>query len=159
VSDTPVIGSDWFPTVCEIAKTSLPTDRLIDGGSLLPLSQPVQYFDQLPQYRLLIVDKLFLHVPLLRNQFGVDWPSLYFHRKRFFAQQDIERKASHSLLLKLDRAVRFRRVAARLQLAAVELKVGSRRKPVKEVRKQLIAPPVPITLLCLILRAAFDRKA
>ena len=36
-SDTPVIGSDLFVTVCEAAKIPLPTDRVIDGGSLLPL--------------------------------------------------------------------------------------------------------------------------
>ncbi len=36
-SDTPVIGSDLFVTVCEAAKIPLPKDRVIDGGSLLPL--------------------------------------------------------------------------------------------------------------------------
>lgn len=36
-SDVPVIGSDLFATVCEIAKIPIPTDRVIDGGSLLPL--------------------------------------------------------------------------------------------------------------------------
>ena len=44
ISDTPVIGSDWFPTTCAIALTKLPDDRVIDGGSLLPLltsGQPV----------------------------------------------------------------------------------------------------------------------
>jgi arylsulfatase A len=44
VNDTPVIGSDWFPTVCEITNTKMPSDRVIDGGSLLPLltkSEPV----------------------------------------------------------------------------------------------------------------------
>ena len=44
-SDTPVIGSDFFPTVCSILDIPLPTDRTIDGSSLLPLlleSRPVQ---------------------------------------------------------------------------------------------------------------------
>lgn len=36
-SDTPVIGSDLFATVCELAQIPLPADRVIDGGSLLPL--------------------------------------------------------------------------------------------------------------------------
>lgn len=36
-SDVPVIGSDLFVTVCEIAKVPVPADRVLDGGSLLPL--------------------------------------------------------------------------------------------------------------------------
>lgn len=36
-SDTPVVGSDLFPTVLEIAGVKKPADRVIDGGSLLPL--------------------------------------------------------------------------------------------------------------------------
>ncbi len=36
-SDTPVIGSDLFATVCELAKIPVPADRVIDGGTLLPL--------------------------------------------------------------------------------------------------------------------------
>ncbi len=36
-SDVPVIGSDLFPTVLAIAGASLPADRVIDGGNLLPL--------------------------------------------------------------------------------------------------------------------------
>ncbi|MFM1802488.1 MAG: Arylsulfatase, partial [Planctomycetota bacterium] len=34
---TPVIGSDLFVTACEIAGVPVPQDRVIDGGSLLPL--------------------------------------------------------------------------------------------------------------------------
>ncbi|MDB5386097.1 MAG: N-acetylgalactosamine 6-sulfate sulfatase [Planctomycetaceae bacterium] len=34
---TPVIGSDLFATICEATKTPLPTDRVLDGGSLVPL--------------------------------------------------------------------------------------------------------------------------
>jgi arylsulfatase A len=43
-SDTPVIGSDVFPTICQIVGAPLPTDRTIDGASLLPLFQgkPIQ---------------------------------------------------------------------------------------------------------------------
>lgn len=37
VSDTPVIGSDIFPTICETLNIPLPNDRTIDGTSLLPL--------------------------------------------------------------------------------------------------------------------------
>lgn len=44
VSDTPVIGSDIFPTICETLGIPLPDDRTIDGTSLLPLfdGQPLQ---------------------------------------------------------------------------------------------------------------------
>jgi hypothetical protein len=44
VSDTPVIGSDIFPTICETLGIPLPHDRTIDGTSLLPLfaGQPLQ---------------------------------------------------------------------------------------------------------------------
>ena len=37
VSDTPVIGSDVFPTICNVVGIPLPDDRTIDGTSLLPL--------------------------------------------------------------------------------------------------------------------------
>lgn len=36
-SDAPVIGSDIFTTVCDVVGIPLPTDRTIDGASLLPL--------------------------------------------------------------------------------------------------------------------------
>lgn len=36
ISDTPVIGSDVFSTILEITGISLPTDRTIDGVSMLP---------------------------------------------------------------------------------------------------------------------------
>ncbi len=36
-SDTPVIGSDIFTTICDIVGAPLPADRTIDGASLLPL--------------------------------------------------------------------------------------------------------------------------
>ena len=36
-SDTPVIGSDIFATVCDIINAPLPSDRTIDGASILPL--------------------------------------------------------------------------------------------------------------------------
>lgn len=34
-NDTPIIGSDVFATICDIAKIPIPSDRVIDGGSLL----------------------------------------------------------------------------------------------------------------------------
>lgn len=37
VNDSPVIGSDLFVTTCEIAGVETPKDRILDGGSLLPL--------------------------------------------------------------------------------------------------------------------------
>jgi arylsulfatase A len=36
VSDVPVIGSDIFATVCEVAGIPLPDDRVIDGASMVP---------------------------------------------------------------------------------------------------------------------------
>lgn len=43
-SEVPVIGSDIFTTICDIADIPLPDDRTIDGASLLPLfeGKPVQ---------------------------------------------------------------------------------------------------------------------
>ncbi len=42
-SATPVVGSDLFPTVLQIAGVPLPTDRKIDGTTLVPLfaNQPI----------------------------------------------------------------------------------------------------------------------
>jgi arylsulfatase A len=37
VSDEPVFGCDYFPTVCEILGVPLPKDRTIDGASILPV--------------------------------------------------------------------------------------------------------------------------
>lgn len=37
VSETPIIGSDVFPTICAALDIPLPADRTIDGTSLLPL--------------------------------------------------------------------------------------------------------------------------
>ena len=37
VCETPIIGSDFFPTICEILDIPLPKDRVIDGTSILPL--------------------------------------------------------------------------------------------------------------------------
>ena len=37
VCETPIIGSDFFPTICEILDIPLPKDRAIDGTSILPL--------------------------------------------------------------------------------------------------------------------------
>ncbi len=36
-SDTPVVGSDIFTTICDVMKIPLPKDRTIDGASMLPL--------------------------------------------------------------------------------------------------------------------------
>jgi arylsulfatase A-like enzyme len=35
-SNTPVIGSDIFATMCDIIDIPLPSDRVIDGASMLP---------------------------------------------------------------------------------------------------------------------------
>ena len=38
-SDQPVIGTDIFTTICDIVGIPLPTDRTIDGASMLPMFQ------------------------------------------------------------------------------------------------------------------------
>ncbi len=44
VSDTPVIGSDIFPTVCDIVGVPVPNDRVIDGANMRPAfdGQPIE---------------------------------------------------------------------------------------------------------------------
>lgn len=44
VSETPVIGSDLLPTICDVLSIPLPKDRTIDGTSLVPLfaGKPLQ---------------------------------------------------------------------------------------------------------------------
>ncbi len=37
VCETPIIGSDLFPTICQIVGIPLPADRVIDGTSIVPL--------------------------------------------------------------------------------------------------------------------------
>ena len=49
-SDAPVIGSDIFPTVCEIVGAALPSDRIIDGADLLPLLDGKPIARQQPLY-------------------------------------------------------------------------------------------------------------
>jgi len=50
VSEQPVIGSDLFSTSCEIAGASIPTDRTIDGASLLPAFAEKPIDRELPLY-------------------------------------------------------------------------------------------------------------
>lgn len=50
VSDQPVIGSDIFATICEIVGHPLPTDRIIDGTSLLPLFNGKKISREQPLY-------------------------------------------------------------------------------------------------------------
>ncbi len=49
-SETPVIGSDIFTTICDIVGAPLPTDRTIDGASLLPLFSGQSVDRQQPLY-------------------------------------------------------------------------------------------------------------
>ncbi len=65
-SDTPVIGSDIFSTICDIVGVALPTDRTIDGASFLPVfdgkpiarKQPLYWRNHLApeQYRVAMRD-------------------------------------------------------------------------------------------------------
>lgn len=50
VSETPVIGSDVLPTICDVLDIPLPDDRTIDGTSLLPLFDGHPLHRQQPLY-------------------------------------------------------------------------------------------------------------
>lgn len=49
-SDTPVIGSDIFSTICDVVKIPLPQDRTIDGASILPLFENKPVVREQPLY-------------------------------------------------------------------------------------------------------------
>ena len=49
-SDTPVIGSDIFSTICDIVKIPLPQDRTIDGASMLPVFENKPILREQPLY-------------------------------------------------------------------------------------------------------------
>lgn len=49
-SDTPVIGTDIFSTLCEITGISVPSDRTMDGASWLPLFEGRQIARKQPLY-------------------------------------------------------------------------------------------------------------
>lgn len=49
-SDTPVIGSDWFVTACELAGVDAPKDRVLDGGSMVPVLTGGEVRRQRPMY-------------------------------------------------------------------------------------------------------------
>ncbi len=50
VSDTPVIGSDIFATVLDMVNIPLPTDRTIDGASMLPVFEGKQADRKIPMF-------------------------------------------------------------------------------------------------------------
>ncbi len=49
-NETPIIGSDLFTTVCDITGCAVPTDRTIDGASLLPLTKGQPLVRKQPLY-------------------------------------------------------------------------------------------------------------
>ncbi len=49
-SDVPVIGSDIFSTICDIVGEPLPTDRTIDGTSIVPLFSQQPVVRKVPMY-------------------------------------------------------------------------------------------------------------
>lgn len=49
-SDTPVIGSDIFSTICDVVKIPLPQDRTIDGASILPVFENKPIVREQPLY-------------------------------------------------------------------------------------------------------------
>ncbi len=50
VSDIPVIGTDIFSTVLDIVDIPLPTDRTIDGVSMLPVFQGKPVERKIPMF-------------------------------------------------------------------------------------------------------------
>ncbi len=50
VSDTPIIGTDLLPTLCEASGIKPPTDRAIDGTSFLPLFEDKPIRRETPMY-------------------------------------------------------------------------------------------------------------
>lgn len=50
VTDTPVIGTDIFNTVLDIVKIPLPTDRTIDGASMLPVFKGEKAERKIPMF-------------------------------------------------------------------------------------------------------------
>ena len=50
VTDTPVIGTDIFNTVLDIVKVPLPTDRTIDGASMLPVFKGKKAERKIPMF-------------------------------------------------------------------------------------------------------------
>ncbi|HOZ47730.1 MAG TPA: sulfatase [Candidatus Hydrogenedentes bacterium] len=57
--DTPVSSIDYFPTICEAVGIALPTDRAIDGVSLMPLLRQTDDLDR---------DAIFWHFPHYRGE-------------------------------------------------------------------------------------------
>jgi arylsulfatase A len=49
-SDEPICGVDWLPTLCEIAGAAAPSDRAIDGTSLLPTVRGESISRETPLY-------------------------------------------------------------------------------------------------------------
>lgn len=50
VSDTPIIGTDLLPTVCELVGAQKPADRILDGTSFLPLVEGKPIVRKTPLY-------------------------------------------------------------------------------------------------------------
>jgi arylsulfatase A len=50
VSDVPVVGSDIFPTVLELAGAALPTDRVLDSQSMVPLFEGEELIRKRPLF-------------------------------------------------------------------------------------------------------------
>ncbi len=77
VSDVPVSGIDWYPTLLELAGVPLPKGQDVDGVSLVPLLQGKPIADR----------PLFWHYPHYGNQGGEpssimtqnDWKLIYYH--------------------------------------------------------------------------------
>jgi len=76
-SDIPVHGIDWYPTLLDLAKLSVPPEHAVDGVSLVPILKGKSIADR----------PLFWHYPHYGNQGGdpssvithQDWKLIHYH--------------------------------------------------------------------------------
>jgi len=77
ISDVPVTGADWYPTLLDLAGVKVPKAQDIDGVSLVPVMKGGEIADR----------PLFWHYPHYGNQGGEpssiitqnDWKLIYYH--------------------------------------------------------------------------------
>ncbi len=77
VIDTPVCATDILPTFCDLARTPMPTDRVIDGTTLTPL------FDARPLQRQVPLCWLisYAHIPQMALRVGDEVVIAYFSER------------------------------------------------------------------------------
>jgi len=89
ISDTPVHGIDWYPTLMDLAGLQVPAEQQVDGESLVPLIKG----NKLPADRL-----LYWHYPHYGNQggepssiiMGQRWKLIYYHEDGRYELYDLQ---------------------------------------------------------------------